>query len=419
MATKSFSKAELDELLDSYKVQEGFMGSVSLSMQGVPIHSYVSGYSDYESRTLSSAATKFRIGSVTKSFTAVLVMLAVEEGKLSLNETLEAFYPAIPNAKKITVEHMLRHRSGIRSYTSDPHFMQYAADGKTANQMIEIISSYPKGFEPGTEEDYSNSNTYLLTLILEMIYHESYDQLIESKICGPLGLESTYYAKELSASRGEAYSYDNRASVKRAEEFDHSVMLGAGGLVSTPTELVRFYDALFAGEILRQESLEKMVSMEGTFGLGLQKMTFAGKTSYGHRGHVEEFNAIVLHNPEEHITLAIADNSSFDGVPRIAKDILNALFPESTSITAEELEQFVGTYRSIHSQEEHTTVFERDENKLILVINGEFREELQYKGNNTFLFDQAYAPAITFIFSKDGKMFKHKPDSAYKYAKES
>ena len=420
VSQKGFNEKEIDSILDGYKNRENFMGSVAILKDGIPVYSYVSGYSDYESEKLSSTDTKYRIGSISKSFTALLALMAVEEGKLSLTQTLEKFYPAIPNAEKITIEHMLNHRSGIHSYTRDPNFMQFLKNGVTVDEMTKTITSYPSDFMPGTKEAYSNSNAYLLTLILEGTYQQPYAKLIESKITEPLSLKNTYYAEELSASRDEAYSYHNKSTVKRAEEADHSAMLGAGGLVSTPTDLVKFYDAVFSGKMLHGDTLSKMLAIDDTFGLGVQKFTYAGKTSFGHRGRVDEFNSIALYNPEERISLAIIDNSSFSEMPTIAKDLLNAYFKENNvSISIETLEKFVGTYKSVKGPDDHDTVFEREGDKLILVIAGEFREVLIYKGNNTFLFDQSYAPAITFIFSEDGKKFKYEQESEYRYIKQN
>ncbi len=311
---------------------------------------------------------------------------------------------------------MLNHRSGISSYTGDPKFMKYLANGASIDEMMDIIVNYSSVFEPGSKESYSNSNYYLLTLILEHIYQQPYAKLIQEKISTPLSLTRSYYAERISGEKNEAYSYRNTSTVERAKEMSHSVMLGAGGIVSTPTDLAELYHAIFNGKLINQESLKNMLTIEDTFGLGIQKFTYLGKESYGHRGKVDEFNSIVLYNPKEKISLAIIDNSSFSEMPNIAKEILSSYFGnQSIPITAEELEKFVGVYDSVDSEDE--TVFERQENRLILVIKGEFREELIYKGNNNFLFDQPYAPAITFMFSEDGNEFVFKQNSEFRYTK--
>ena len=401
-----FSKAEIDEVLNQYKNKEKFMGSVAIFKDSKIIYTYATGYSDYANKKPSTPDTKFRIASITKSFTAILALMAAEEGKIKLSDTLDNYFPAIPNANIITIEQMLKHRSGLRSYTSHPDFITFIYEGKTVDEMLDIISSYESDFEPGTKESYSNSNAYLLTLILEKIYADSYANLISSKITQPLQLKNTYYAEGLSSTRNEAYSYHNQSNTERSKDAHHSVMLGAGGLVSKPTDLVKLYYSLFNGKVLSQQSLNRMMSTDDTFGLGIQKITYSGKNSFGHRGRVDDFNSIVIHNLDENFTLAVTDNSSFTEIPAMVKDIYYAYFKDaSVLISAEELEKFVGTYKP-YNPENHDAVFEREGDKLIHVIAGEYRSELLYEGSNTFLLDQSYAPAITITFSEDGSKLK-------------
>ena len=401
-----FSKPEVDSVINQYIEKENFMGSVAIYKNSKLIYKNTVGFSDYENKTPATSDTKYRIGSITKSFTAVLTMMAVESEKLKLSDTLDNYFPNIPNASAITIEQMLNHRSGLASYTSHPDFMTFVYTGKTVDEMIDIISSYDSVFKPGTKESYSNSNTYLLTLILEKIYGEPYPNLIKSKITQPLNLKNTYYAEDISSTRNEAYSYHNKSNVKRSKDAHHSVMLGAGGLVSTPTDLVTFYYSLFNGKVLSQHSLNQMMKIKDTFGLGIQKFTYSGKNSFGHRGRTDEFNSIVIHNLDENFTLAITDNSSFSEIPAMVKDIYYTYFNDiSIAISAEEIKKFVGTYKS-YDPENHDPVFEQEGDKLIHVIAGEYRSELLYEGNNTFLLDQPYAPAITFTFSEDGSKLR-------------
>ncbi|WP_100643135.1 serine hydrolase domain-containing protein [Alteromonas facilis] len=414
----TINKNEINEILDRYKQQYGFMGSVAIRQNDELVYTYVTGYSDYENNKLATVNTKYRIGSITKSYTAVLILMAVEDAKLSLNHTLSSFFPQIVNADKITIQQMLDHSSGIPSYTKEDSFRDIYSVGITEESMINFIHSLGSEFEPGTNTSYSNSNYYLLTLILERVFGQSYSELIENKISAPLALQRTYHGDSLSGERDEAFSYHNENEIVRYEEAHPSVLAGAGGIVSTPTELAKFYVALFEGEIIAPSTLSTMLEMNNNFGLGIQAMGYAGKTSYGHRGRIDEFNSLALYNPEEKLSIAIIDNSSFSEVPAIAKDILHSYFSDiSVPISEEELEKFVGVYKSLNPNE-HDTVFEKEGNKLILVIANEYRNELIYKGNNTFLFDQSYAPSFDFIFSEDGKKFKHKPNGEYRAIKQ-
>jgi D-alanyl-D-alanine carboxypeptidase len=412
-----FDVNELENILDRYTTEKGFMGSVAISKSGQVIFSQASGYSDYENKILATPATKYRIGSVTKTFTALLALKAVEEQKLSLNDTLDKHYPAIDGAEKITITHLLNHRSGLPSFTQDRDFMDYVYKGITREALLNKFYDYELEFSPGTKLSYSNTAYYLMSLILENIYQKPYEELVQVKLAVPLGLANTYYGKTVSAINGEAYSYgaqnEEDGIVNQAQDFDHSTMLGAGGIISTPKDLLTLYDALFAGKVLQQETLASMLNIEQRFGLGLEKITYTGRESYGHRGRVAEYNAIALHQPEEEITIAIVDNSSFSDIPSMTKDILSAYFKEEiVSISSEALEKFVGSYQDVNNPSS-LAVFERKGDKLIHVINGEFRSELIFKGENDFVLDQSYAPAITFSFSDDGQrmIFKQQGNS--------
>ena len=399
--TPQLEQTTLDAVLNRYKDSQQFSGSVTLYQSGQPVYRYAAGYSNAENKTVATPETRYRVGSITKTFTALLILLACEEGKLTLEQTLDAFYPDVANADKISIAMLLNHSSGIKSYTSLPEMKQLMYSGVSAPELLALISSFASEFEPGTQERYSNSNYILLSFILEQLYHAPYAQLIREKIATPFGLTDTYYAERIDATKGEAYSYHNENGYVKAMEADSSVMLGAGGVVSTAPDLAKLFDALFAGNILTATSLENMLAINYSFGLGIEKLTYGGKVSYGHRGHVDEFHSVVLHIPEQRMTLAILENGSFSELPDIVKDIYYAYFKTEQKASVELLNQFTGRYQET-TDPEHIAEFKIKGDQLILVIAGEFEEPLVYTGGTSFLFDQSYSPAITFTFKQDG-----------------
>ena len=400
-ATAQLDKDALEKVLNRYKDGQQFSGNVAIYQSGKPVYRYASGYSDAHSNTLATPQTRYRIGSVSKTFTALLILLACEEGKLKLEQTLEAFYPDVANANKITIAMLLNHSSGIKSYTSEPAMKDWMYSGVSADDLLALISSFASEFAPGSQERYSNSNYILLTFILEKLYQAPYAQLITDKIASPFGLTDTYYAERIDATKGEAYSYNNENGYVKAKQMDGSVMLGAGGVVSTASDLAKLFDALFAGNILTANSLDSMLAINYSFGLGIEKLTYGGKVSYGHRGHVDEFHSVVLHIPEQHMTLAILENGSFSELPDIVKDIYYAYFKMEQQAPAELLNQLTGRFQET-TDPEHIAEFKIKGDQLVLVIGGEFEEPLIYTGGTRFLFDQSYSPAITFTFKEDG-----------------
>ncbi|WP_102795052.1 serine hydrolase domain-containing protein [Bowmanella denitrificans] len=401
-AAPKLEKSALDNVLNRYKDSQHFMGSVAIYQSGKPVYSYASGYSNVENNTLSTPETRYRIGSITKSFTALLILMAYEEGKLTLDQTLDLFYPEIANANKITIAMLLNHSSGVKNYNSIPAMQTMMYSGVSKQELVSLISNFDSEFEPGTQERYSNSNYILLTFILERLYQATYAQLISEKIATPLGLKDTYYGQKIDVEKGEAYSYINENGYEKAIEADGSVMLGAGGVISTTLDLAKLFDALFAGNILKASTLDKMLAINYSFGLGVQKLTYGGKVSYGHRGHVDEFHSVVLHIPEQGMTLAILENGSFSELPDIVKDIYYAYFSMDEKASQALLNKFTGRFQEA-TDPEHIAEFKVKDDQLILVIGGEFEEPLLYTGGTDFLFDQSYSPAITFTFKDDGQ----------------
>lgn len=153
---------KLDGYLDDLSHNNKMMSAVYVTKNGKKLYEHYSGMASMESDTSISAETRFRIGSITKTFTAILIMQLVEDGELSLETTLDNFYPKIPNAKIITIRHMLNHRSGIANMTAQPDFLGYMTLKQSQQQMEKRISAFKPVFEPNSQHRYSNSNYVLL-----------------------------------------------------------------------------------------------------------------------------------------------------------------------------------------------------------------------------------------------------------------
>ncbi|MEG1026786.1 MAG: serine hydrolase domain-containing protein, partial [Flavobacterium sp.] len=165
LAQTTFDKKKLDHYFDTLEQNNKFIGSVSVSKDGEIIYSKSVGFADVESKIKATDKTKYRIGSISKSFTAVLVLKAVENNKLDLSTTINKWFPTISNGDKITVKQLLNHRSGIHNFTDDSDYLDWNTQSKTEKEMIEIISKGGSDFTPDSKAEYSNSNYVLLTYI--------------------------------------------------------------------------------------------------------------------------------------------------------------------------------------------------------------------------------------------------------------
>ena len=171
---QNLNTSKLDSLFQILETKDKYMGSIAISENGKILYTKSIGKDDIETNKLSSIATKYRIGSISKMFTSCLILKAVEENKLNINQSIDIYFPTIENAKKITIGNLLNHRSGIHNFTNDEEYLKYNTQPKSEKEMVEIISKGKSDFEPDSKGDYSNSNYVLLSYILEKTYKKSF-----------------------------------------------------------------------------------------------------------------------------------------------------------------------------------------------------------------------------------------------------
>jgi len=172
---QTFDKARLDNYFNALEANNKFMGSVAISQNGQIIYTKQIGYADIDNKIKPDDNTKYRIGSISKTFTTVLIFKAIDQGKLKLTDKIDIQFPAIKNANRITISDLLYHRSGIRNFTANADYLRWNTEKKSEEEMIEIISKGGSDFEPGTKAEYSNSNFVLLSYFLQRIYKKDYD----------------------------------------------------------------------------------------------------------------------------------------------------------------------------------------------------------------------------------------------------
>ena len=419
---QEFDKTKLDLYFDALEANNKFMGSVAVSRNGSIIYSRSTGYADFENKIKADENSRYRIGSISKTFTTVLVMKAVEQNKLALDQTMGKYFPSIKNAGKITIENLLYHRSGIHSFTSDSTYLTWNTQGKTENEMIEIIARAGIDFEPDTKSEYSNSNFVLLTFILEKTFGLSYAELLQEYIVKPVGLSNTSLGGKINTSKKDCKSYKYLDTWVLEPETDISIPLGAGGIVSTPGDLVKFSDALFEEKLLSSESLEKMKTVKGQYGMGIFNIPFYDKVGYGHTGGIDAFSSVFSYFSEGNISFAMTCNGSNYNTNNISIAVLSAILnrpyeiPEfSTNVVrSEDLDSYLGVYSS--SQIPISITVTRKNNTLIAQGSGQASFPLEPAGKDKFKFDQAdlvmeFNPANnTMILKQGGGQFEFNRD---------
>ena len=392
---QDFDKVKLDNYFKALETNSKFMGSVAVSKNGEVIYAKSVGFSDVENNIKANENTKYRIGSISKTFTSVLVLKAVEENKLDLNQTIDNFFPTIKNAEKITIKHLLSHRSGIHNFTDDDDYLTWCTQAKTEQQMVEIITKAGIDFKPGSKAEYSNSNFVLLTYILEKTFKSTYAELLTKYITKPLGLTNTYLGTPINTKNNECNSYSFVEKWKRQPETDISVPLGAGGIVSTPIDLTIFSNALFGGTLLKEESLKLMKTIKDNYGIGLFKIPFYGNIAYGHTGGIDGFSSVFSHFSDGNISYAMTSNGTNYNSNNISITVLSAIFnkpysiPEFKTYTvkSEDLDKYLGVYSSTQIPLKITVT--KENNTLLAQATGQPSFPLEANDKDKFKFDQA------------------------------
>ena len=345
---------KLNEYFDKLEENNKFMGSVAVSKGDSIIFKRSIGYLDVEMNKKLNSNSKYRIGSISKTFTSVLILKSIEDGKLNIDDTIEKYFPDIPNSDKITIENLLSHRSGIFNFTDSSDYTDYMLEPKSRAELIDIISNFDSSFKPGRRSSYSNSNYVLLTIILERIYSKDYSEILLDKIIKPLRLNSTYYGGVIDTNDNEARSYMYAGKWIKQDETDPSVPLGAGGIVSNPIDLVKFSYLLFSGKILKEESLKKMKKINGQFALGLFGIPFYNKNGFGHTGGIDGFSSVFSAFTDDDIYYALNSNGTNFNNNDISIAVLSEVFDKPYKIPVfsnfevnhRDLMKLIGSYSS-------------------------------------------------------------------------
>lgn len=350
--------AQFDDFLETLADNNKFMGSVTVSQNNTILHSKSVGYAyvDNAHNQKINNQSKFRIGSITKTFTATMIFQLIEEGKIDLQTHLSDFFPKIPNASKITIDHLLTHSSGLFNLTNAQQFGEWVYKPTTKKEMIRRILLFDADFAPGKKNEYSNTNYLLLGYIIEALDKRTYAQSLEKRIVKKLKLSSTYYGANIKNANNECASYvysgDNW---EQTGETHMSLPGGAGAIVSSADELTVFMDALFNHKLMNASSLKMMTTYnESGFCRGLFRIVNQGQEVYVHDGGIDGFQSLLVYFPEHKISIALTSNAlnydkrgvvmnAFKATVGLSFDI-----PKFTKITLTEAEvmQYEGVYES-------------------------------------------------------------------------
>jgi len=418
-----FDQVKMDSLFAKIDTEKQGMGSISISRNGEPVYQNTFGYADVAEDIPANATTIYRIGSISKTFTSAIIMQLVEEEKLALATKLNEYFPQIPNADKITVEQMLRHRSGLFNFTSAEDYTEWMEEPKSQEELLQKMIDNGTVFEPGEKAEYSNTNYVLLSYIAEKIDDAAFADILKGRITGPLQLEHTYYGGKINPQENEARSYTLQDDWQLATETDMSIPVGAGALVSTPTDLTTFFNALFSGEVVSESSLKEMTDLVDEIGLGMFQIPFHDKRAFGHGGGIDGFRSNAAYFPSDSVAIAYTSNGVEVGINDILIGALSIYFgrdyefPEfkpRPKLSSEDLDAYLGVYSSPTFPLKVTIT--KDGNSLIGQATGQPSFTLKAYEIDKFRFDAAQLK-LEFIPEED-KMILRQGGGEFELTKE-
>lgn len=312
----------------------------------------------------------FRIGSITKQFTAVAILMLVEQGKLSLNDSISKFLPDYPTqGHVITIKHLLTHTSGIKSFDNIPEWLSLWRKDFTVEELIAFFKNQPMDFAPDTRWAYSNSGYTLLGAIIEKVSGQTYEQFIQQNIFTPLGMNQSYYDSTSRVIPRRVAGYDKSSEGYVNASYISMTQAYSGGAIASTVEDLAIWDAaLYTEQLLKQETLQQafiphqLANGDPTsYGYGWGISEYEGHLQITHGGGIQGFLTYAIRMPNERVFVAIFSNNEGAGPEQLAFKIAASVIgkpyqdPIAIELSPETVARYEGVYKITDSEERYIT----------------------------------------------------------------
>jgi len=401
--------------------------SLLVSKDGKVLFEKGYGLADIEHHVSATPEPKFRIGSITKQFTASAILKLQEQGKLSVNDKLSKFIPDYPRGDEVTIHHLLTHTSGIHSYTGKPGFLDTVTSPVETLAHINSFKKDPYDFDPGNKWLYNNSGFFLLGYIIEKVSGQGYEDFLRKTFFEPLGMKDTGVHRSDLKLEHEALGYSfEKGEFKRALNWDMSRAGGAGSLYSTVEDLNRWNEGVFNGRVLGEKSLKAAFTpvktrenqddtSESGYGYGWAVGLLRGEKEISHGGGLNGFSTYLLRLPKENFTVTVLANAS-PGKPGVDPGQLSQLITEiylgeklqslpalvaNKTVSPSSFDALVGRYDYGNA----ILTVERQSDRLYAQLTGQPRFEIFPQSETNFFWKVADAQ-VTFIKNQQGTVTK-------------
>lgn len=343
---------QIDKLMNLYSEYGQFNGSILVADAGKVIYKKGFGMANMEWNIPNQSDTKHRLGSVSKQFTAMLIVQLAEQGKLKLDAPIATYLPDYPKASgdKITIHHLLTHTSGIPNYTSFPNFAKdLSINMYSPEAFVKVFADLPLEFMPGEKFAYSNSGYFLLGYIIEKVSGKTYEQSLQDNILTPLKMNNTGFDHHETILKNRASGYEkNGKNYSNASYLDLSIPYAAGSLYSTVDDLYLWNQALYTEQLLSTKYKDLIFNSyipagPGHYGYGwFINKAFNGEkndslTVIEHGGGINGFNTLVSRIPSDKNLVVLLNNTSGANLNEMNKAIRNILYNKPYSLPKKSL----------------------------------------------------------------------------------
>jgi CubicO group peptidase (beta-lactamase class C family) len=331
-------ESEIDDLiLTVFKDKTGPGGVFMVAQNGVITYHKAFGKANLELDTDLTTENIFQLGSMTKQFTAIAVLILEEQGKLDVQQAVSKYVPDYPSGDSITLHHLLTHTSGIKDFTKMKTLRDIAQKEMTPKMMVDFFKNEPVDFKPGEKFDYNNSGYILLGYIIELVSGETYEDFIEKHIFQKIGMAQSCYATDRQIIQKRAYGYQKKESgYVNKTIINLSVPFASGSLMSTTSDMLKWQRALNQNVLLSAEIKKKAFSTYKlnngealTYGYGWHIKEINGTPTREHGGSIFGFKTMCVYIPSEDIYVIGFSNCDCNSPTKITQDIAKFVLENS------------------------------------------------------------------------------------------
>lgn len=319
---------KVDSILQSNYPEEGSGIGFLIAKNGKAVYRKAYGLANLELNVPLSPESVFQIGSMTKQFTAVAILMLNDQGKLALTDQVSKYIPDYPNGDKIDIHHLLTHTSGIKDFTKIKAIREIATTDLSPKELVAFFKDEPVDFEPGSQFQYNNSGYVLLGYLIELISEKSYEDFIEQDIFQKLGMKDSRYANDSEVIRNRAYGYHQKGEWRNKMHISFNIPYASGALMSTLDDMLRWQNALNGSALLPQETLQKAFTPYSlndgaaiTYGYGWHIKEIGGTPTREHGGSIFGFKSMGVYFPEQDLYVLGFTNCDCISPTQLSRDI--------------------------------------------------------------------------------------------------